>query len=124
MAMAQWVRLQTRLKGVRTIHQTRADMTSFEDEDTDLSEGDVETGKVSFNILSNKIHALWNPSQLIQLMDIENDYFLVVAWIRLPRLPSEMHKHGILHAIGETTMKVIKVDSKTDKILREEALLK
>ncbi|MBA0694313.1 hypothetical protein Goari_004624 [Gossypium aridum] len=34
-------------------------------------------GKIGFNVLVNKITSLWSPKCPIQLMDLENDFFLV-----------------------------------------------
>ncbi|MBA0856950.1 hypothetical protein Goshw_005210 [Gossypium schwendimanii] len=63
----------------------------FMEEDFALTKGDVLTemvegvpsitfldrGEIGFNVLLNKITLLWNPKCPIQLMDIENDFFLV-----------------------------------------------
>ncbi|PPD82780.1 hypothetical protein GOBAR_DD20281 [Gossypium barbadense] len=51
----------------------------FMEEDFALTKGDVltEMGKIGYNVLLNKITLLWNPKCPIQLMDLENDFFLV-----------------------------------------------
>lgn len=35
-------------------------------------------GRIGFNSLLNKIKLLWNPQGLFQLMDLENDFYLVL----------------------------------------------
>lgn len=34
-------------------------------------------GRIGFNVLLNKVTLLWNPVKPIQLMDLENDFYLV-----------------------------------------------
>ncbi|KAG8491005.1 hypothetical protein CXB51_014136 [Gossypium anomalum] len=67
-------------------------------------------GKIGLNVLVNKITSLWSPKCPIQLMDLENDFFLVrfqdendynkalvggawVVWIRLPGLPERYYSN-------------------------------
>ncbi|MBA0770537.1 hypothetical protein Gotri_019159 [Gossypium trilobum] len=73
--------------------------------------------KIGYNALWNKACSLWKPSMRLQLMDIENDYFLanVVAWVRILGLSGSLYKKSILQAIGEMVGNVIKIDLMTNK---------
>lgn len=39
--------------------------------------GEIARGRIGFNALLNKITLLWNPQGRFQLMDLENDFYLV-----------------------------------------------
>ncbi|MBA0804686.1 hypothetical protein Gohar_004256, partial [Gossypium harknessii] len=68
----------------------------YESDDFDLNEGDIITsmvdglkkyvqicdyqnvgGKIGFNNLCSKLYAIWKPSRRFQLMDLDNDYYIV-----------------------------------------------
>ncbi|MBA0799030.1 hypothetical protein Gohar_009566 [Gossypium harknessii] len=50
-------------------------------DDFELKEGDMITevvgGRMGFNALFNKIHSLWKLKMTSQLMDLENEFYLV-----------------------------------------------
>ncbi|MBA0821682.1 hypothetical protein Goarm_018524 [Gossypium armourianum] len=81
-------------------------------------------GRISFNVLLNKINLLWNLQCQIQLMDLENNLYLVhfqdesdynkVVWIRLPGLPKIYYSNCLLRVIGQTIGPVVKLDVQMD----------
>ncbi|MBA0571877.1 hypothetical protein Golob_002246 [Gossypium lobatum] len=97
---------------------------------------------IGFLILQNRIYSLWKPSLTINLMDIENGFFLakfvnkidhektvsfdrtqtflsmVMSWIRFSGLPGYMYKHKILVEIGGLVGKVTKLDMNMDNKVR------
>ncbi|KAH1130816.1 hypothetical protein J1N35_002194 [Gossypium stocksii] len=32
---------------------------------------------IGFNTLSKRVHALWKPSQMVYIIDLKNDYYMV-----------------------------------------------
>ncbi|MBA0645464.1 hypothetical protein Goklo_013564 [Gossypium klotzschianum] len=97
-----------------------------DNEDLQLLDGDVIT-RTEDELLS--IHFSERPSTLVKIMDLENDYFMVkfqvemdyiqvVAWIRLPSIPSFLYWKSILTCIGETIGHVIKLDDNTGNVHR------
>ncbi|KAH1123135.1 hypothetical protein J1N35_006295 [Gossypium stocksii] len=97
-------------------------------EDFELQEGDVTTEmKIAFNTLLNKVTMLWNSKHPFQLMDLENDYYLVHfndeedhnnvltngPWVRLLRLLEGYYSKFILKVIGQAIGSVLKIDENT-----------
>ncbi|MFQ6666640.1 hypothetical protein Gotur_032922 [Gossypium turneri] len=81
-------------------------------------------GRIGFNVLLNKINLLGNLQCRIQLIDLENDFYLVhfqdesnynkVVWIRLPGLSEGYYSDCLLRGIGQTVGPVAKLDVHTD----------
>ncbi|MBA0708803.1 hypothetical protein Golax_023895 [Gossypium laxum] len=97
-----------------------------DNEDLQLLDGDVIT-RTEDELLSIRFSK--RPSTLVKIMDLENDYFMVkfqvemdyvqvVAWIRLPSIPSFLYWKSILTSIGETIGHVIKLDDNTGNVHR------
>ncbi|MBA0867817.1 hypothetical protein Goshw_004597, partial [Gossypium schwendimanii] len=54
-------------------------------------------GKIGFNVLVNKITSLWSPKCPIQLMDLENDFFL-------EKLSSNTDKENVVFKFGQKSV--------------------
>ncbi|KAJ1418752.1 Ribonuclease H-like superfamily [Sesbania bispinosa] len=70
--------------------------------------------RVGYKMLQNRLYKLWHPSSSMEIIDLENEYFLrVVVWIRIPGLPVEYYDRKILWRIGDTLGHTIKIDNNT-----------
>ncbi|MBA0651038.1 hypothetical protein Goklo_018408 [Gossypium klotzschianum] len=77
-------------------------------------------GEIGFNVLLNKITLLWNPKCPIQLMDLENDFFVVRFQDKndynkaLIRGLWGYYSDYLLRVIDKTIGPVVKLDVHTD----------
>ncbi|MBA0590328.1 hypothetical protein Gorai_019041 [Gossypium raimondii] len=74
--------------------------------------------KIGFNSLLNKVTSLWSPKSHMQLMDLENYYYLVRFqdkgdFNKLPGLSESYYSNFLLRAISQAIGPVVKLDVHT-----------
>ncbi|KAJ1437591.1 hypothetical protein SESBI_03587 [Sesbania bispinosa] len=63
--------------------------------------------KIGLKLLQSRLSKLWQPFSSMDIIDLENDYFLIhFVWIRIPGLPVEYYDRQILWRIDSDPPKV------------------
>ncbi|KAE8713266.1 hypothetical protein F3Y22_tig00110213pilonHSYRG00218 [Hibiscus syriacus] len=69
---------------------------------------------IGFKTLLNQIGLLWQLQGQYQVIDLENDYFLVIVWVILPGLPYRYYSKAIFRRIAMVIGQVVKIDYSTN----------
>ncbi|KAJ4841438.1 hypothetical protein Tsubulata_009079 [Turnera subulata] len=69
---------------------------------------------IGFKTLQMKLYTLWKPKGPMKIIDLENNYFVVVTWVRFLDFPLDHYHSRILRTLGNLVGKAVKLEQNSD----------